>query len=79
MKPEENPNDPESIEIEQAQIDQARAQMAEAMLKTAHNWRQSGTMVECTSCPFNHGFAVPPGHFLTSIDDKGKPVFTQAW
>lgn len=77
-KPENPSNDSEVIEVEFAQIEAARKNMAHAMANAAHNWRQSGTLISCTSCPFAHGFSVAPGIQLTGIED-GKPVLTKAW
>lgn len=79
MNPEVDPNQPETVEIDLDQLNRAREEMAKAMLKTAHNWRQSGTLISCTSCPFGHGFAVVPGIHLTGVDDDGKPILTKVF
>jgi hypothetical protein len=74
MKPENDPNQPESYEIDLDQIRVAREIMADKMSKAPHNWRQEGMLVSCTSCPFGHGFGISPGMVLTGVED-GKPVF----
>jgi len=73
----ENPNEPEHYEVSDAELAAAREQMARRM--TGHNWRQQGTQVYCTSCPFQHGFSVPPGQLLTGISSEGHPEFKKFW
>lgn len=79
MNPDVDPNQPEAVEIDVDQIERAREEMSRALARTAHNWLQSGTMVSCSSCPFGHGFGVPPGTQLIGIDDTGKPILKKAW
>lgn len=43
-----------------------------------HGWRQRGTEVYCTTCPFEHGFTVPPGTQLVGVDDTG-PKFKKVY
>lgn len=48
--------------------EEAREQMQ------GHSWRQSGTVIHCESCPFDHAFYVDPGVLLTGIDEEGNPI-----
>lgn len=77
MKPENEQNEPEVVEVDLDKVAQARQEMAQAMLSAAHNWRQTGTLVSCTSCPFQHGFAVPPRMRLQGLDAQGHPILKE--
>jgi hypothetical protein len=41
---------------------------------TGHNWRQQGTQLICTSCPFEHASYLEPGYQLYGIDKQGLPL-----
>lgn len=59
-------------EIDLADIAAAR-EAARAKMQ-GHAWRQMGNMIECSSCPFAHGFALEPGHLMTGINENGFPI-----
>lgn len=75
MNPEQNPDlEPEVASVSFEEIEQSRRRMARDMLSSAHNWKQDGMMINCTSCKFPHGFGVTPGYMLQGVDDQGKPI-----
>lgn len=39
-----------------------------------HLWQQRGSFVVCTSCPFEHSFAIPTNKILKGTDEKGMPI-----
>ena len=41
---------------------------------TGHTWRQQGTMLICTSCPFTHATHIPVDYQLYGINEKGEPM-----
>lgn len=79
MTPENADELAEVYEIDQAEIAAARDKMMQQISRSAHNWTQSGTLISCTSCPFGHGFAVPPGNELVGIDEKNQPIIKKRW
>lgn len=74
-QPNQNPKSREkryesSISLDD--LDKLRKEAREQM--QGHLWRQSGTIIHCESCPFDHAFYVEPGVILTGIDKDGNPI-----
>lgn len=67
----------EHYEVDLDELDRQREAMRQKM--QGHNWKQQGQQVSCTSCPFHHSFFIPPGTFLTGIDDVGNPILKKEY
>lgn len=68
----EDQDQPISEEISLDERDQRLADTAERM--RGHNLKQRGTYVECTSCPFPHGWAIGPNKQLVGVTKDGLPI-----
>lgn len=64
----------EEIKPEGYQTDVSKMQSVIPVTIAGHRWRQRGTTIVCTSCPFEHARSIEPNKRLVAISDIGEPI-----